>query len=92
MLGSAIAIAESRLVRSRADLGAHVHRLGIALARPAPLAGVAAAGALLGFAAMRIRPGSLTEALGATLRQGLSLYVRYRTAQRPAPSEDAAHG
>ena len=92
MLGSAIAAAESRVVRSRGDLGMRVHHLGIALARPAALAGAAAAGALAGFATARVHRGPLLGILGASLRQGAGLYVRYRTAQREAPGEDPAHG
>jgi hypothetical protein len=89
---SAIATAESRVMRSRAHLRERVHRVGIALARPAALAGAAAAGALVGFATARLRANALTSALGAGLRLGVSRYVRYRTAQRETPSQDAAHG
>ena len=92
MLGSAIAVAESRVVRSRADLGVQVHRLGIALARPVALAGAAASAALVGFTAARARGGSPLQVLGTALRHGAGLYVRYRTAEREAPSQDAAHG
>ena len=92
MLGSAIAAAESRVVRSRRDLGMRVHRLGIALARPAALAGAATAGALAGFATARVHRGSLFGVVGTSLRHGAALYVRYRTAQREAPSEDPSHG
>ena len=89
---SAIGTAESRVMRSRTDLGHRVRRLGLALARPAPLAGAAAAGALIGFATVRLRANALSSALAAGLRLGVSRYVRYRTAQREAPSQDAAHG
>jgi len=92
MLGSAIAVAESRVVRSRAHLGVQVHRLGIALARPVALAGAAAAGVLVGFATARVRANALTSALAAGLRLAVGRYVRYRTEEGEAPGEDSAHG
>src|SRR3954467_10011063 len=85
MLGSAIAAAESRVVRSRADLATRIPRLGIVLPRPAGLRGAAGGGALVGFAAARLRANALTRALAAGLSHGLSRYVRYRTAQREVP-------
>jgi hypothetical protein len=92
MLGSAIAAAESRLGRSRADLGAHLDRLGIALARPAALAGAAGVAALMGFCAAHLRANALTSALAAAFRIGLSRYVRQRTVQGEVRSQDAGHG
>jgi hypothetical protein len=91
MARSAIAIAESRVMRSRAGLREDVRRLGRALARPASLAGAAAAGALIGFAAARYRPNSLTTALAAVARHGLLGYVRQRTAKAEAAAENPSH-
>jgi hypothetical protein len=92
MLGPAIAAAESRVVHSRAYLRQRVQRVGIALSCPAALAGAGAAGALVGFAAARLRANALTTAVAACFRLGIGRYVRYRTAQREVPGQDATHG
>jgi hypothetical protein len=91
MLRSAIATAESRAMRSRADFSHRLHRLGLALAHPAPLAGAAVAGLVVGFAAVRLRPNTPGRALAAILRQGVMRYVRHRTAKPGAPAENAGH-
>jgi hypothetical protein len=91
-MASAIATAESRVMRSRTDVGHRINRLGLALARPAALAGAAAAGALVGFATAHLRANVLTSALAAALGRGIRGYVRHRTEQRNTPSQDGAHG
>ena len=75
-------------MHARTNVRRHVSRLGLALARPAGLAGAAATGAVAGFGATRIPVARLAQALGAVLHTGVGLYVRYRTERRASPKED----